>query len=497
MLTFVESRPEEHPTKRTTFVRLDDECKITIGVEDGTAPRVDTHYNFSGLVTQYNVPPSEPNIQAVYTVEREETQMCRIAVRMYHGADVPAENRPLAGFYDYKPREGWCFFYTWGITQYSRPITEPGDIFYRDSGEDIGVGPQEFPVILWNTTDITRAGSLPGENTEPSLIMDAMIREQRDAKAISEGRGINYNACYRNLYEFLKHLDEVCDDRGYFFRGESEHYKSESLSRNVINSRLSRKVRCDFENVVKYSLNVESHGILYRHSPFTGFSGQYEADLLRSLFKRQIEELSIAKSPALWDDNSYSRALATEVRDLPRNAEEANFCLEDRQLLAEIQHYEGRTLLVDFTKNRDVALFFACKDKPDKDGRLMLLSEEHEGKMWDRISPSKTFPRYLKQESVLVVPKIGCLFPNGSASPNENNGTQCVVFNIPKELKRDILGHLAGKNITREELDIYGGCERIPDELRGYIEGQKSRVQKIFVPATSNTRVRLIETERF
>lgn len=493
MYTFVESRPEEHPTKRTTFVRLDDECKITIGVEDGTAPRVDTQYNFSRLVTHYELPPSEPNIQAVFTVEREETQMCRIAVRMYHGADVSGENRPLAGGYDYKPREGWCFFYIGGITQYSRPITEPGDTFYRDSGEDLGVGPQEFPVILWNTTDITRAGSLPGENTEPSLITDAMIREQRDAKAISEGRGINYNACYSNLDEFLNHLGEVCNEQGYFFRGEPKHYKPEPLSTDVITSRLSREVSHDFNNVVKYSLNVEAHGIRYRDSPFTGFSGQYEADFMRSLFKRQIEELSIAKSRALWNDNSYSRALATEVRDLPRNAEEANFCLEDLQLLAEIQHYGGSTVLIDFTRNRDVALFFACKDKLDEDGRLMLLPKEHEGKMWDRISPSKSFTRYRKQESVLVVPKIGCLLPNGSASPNENDGLQCVVFNIPKELKRDILEHLASENITHEGLDIHGGCERIPDELRGYIEGQKSRVQKTFVPTRNDTRFRLID----
>ena len=497
MYTFVESRPEEHPTKRTTFVRLDDECKITIGVEDGTAPRVDTQYNFSGLVTHYELPESEPNIQSVFTVEREETQMCRIAVRMYHGADVPVENRPLAGFYDHKPREGWCFFYTWGITQYSRPITEPGDIFYYESGEDIGVGPQEFPVVLWNTTDISRAGSLPGENTEPSLIADAMIREQRDAKAISEGRGINYNACYRNLYEFLKHLDEVCEDRGYFFRGESEHYKSESLSPNVINSRLSREVSHDFNNVVKYSLNIEAHGIQDRQSVLPGFPDQYEADFMRSLFKRQIEELSIAKSRALWNDNSYSRALGDEVRGLPRNAEEANFCQEDLQLLAEIQHYGGRTMLIDFTKNRDVALFFACRDKPCENGRLMLLPKEHEEKMWDRISPSKSFTRYRKQESVLVVPRLGCFFPNGNTSPTENYGTQCVVFNIPKELKQDILGYLSAKNITREELDIHGGCERIPDELRGYIEGQKSRVQKTFVRATSDTYVQLIAPKLF
>lgn len=176
---------------------------------------------------------------------------------------------------------------------------------------------------------------------------------------------------------------------------------------------------------------------------------------------------------------------------MPQNVEEANFCQEDLQLLAEIQHYGGSTILIDFTKNRDVAMFFACedKDKLDEDGRLMLLLKEHEGKMWDRISPSKPFTRYGKQESVLVVPKIGCLFPNGGASPSENDDIQCVLFNIPKELKGDILEYLARGNITHKYLDIHGGCKGIRDEIRGYIEGQKSRVQKFFILAITDTCV--------
>lgn len=495
MLTFVESRPEEHPTKRTTFVRLDDECKITIGVEDGTAPRVDTHYNFSGLVTHYEPPQSEPNIQSVFTVDREGTQVCRICVRMYHGADVLGENRPISGFYHYKPREGWYISYD------CKPGKGPDGWKVVECQENFVTASQEFPVILWNTTDTTRAGSLPGENTEPSLITDAMIREQHDSQAISEGRGINYNTRYSNLDEFLNHLGEVCDEREYFFRGEPKHYKPEWLSTDVITSRLCREVSHDFNNVVKSSLDVEAYGIR-SHQYVPGWPKQYEADLLQSLFRRQIAELCIAKSPSLWKDNSYSRALTDEATGLPRNAEEANFSQEDLQTLAEIQHYGGSTILIDFTKSLKVALFFACenKDKLDEDGRLMLLPKENEGKMWDRISPSKSFTRYRKQESVLVVPKIGCLFPNGSASPSENDDIQCVLFNIPKELKQDILEYLENlprEGVTHKSLDIHGDCERIPDNIREYIEGQKSRVQETFVPATSNTRVPLIAHKRF
>lgn len=232
MYTFVESRPEKHPTKRTTFVRLDDECKITIGVEDGNASRIDTQYNFSGLVTHYEPSQSEPNIQSVFTVEWGENGMCGICVRMYDDANATGENRPIGGFYDYKPGEGWCF---WG---------------YESSEENPGTETQEFPIVLWNTTNTTRAGSLPGENTEPSLITDAMIREQRDSQAIAEGRGIKDNTGYGNFQadEFLKHSGEVCDEREYFFRGEPKHYKRGLLEGDVITSGLCGEVINDFNN---------------------------------------------------------------------------------------------------------------------------------------------------------------------------------------------------------------------------------------------------------
>ena len=431
MYTFVESRPEEHPTKRTTFVRLDDECKITIGVEDGTARRVDTHYNFSGLVTEYEITESEQNLASVSITDPENApERCRIAVRMYHHANATGDILPISGF--------------------------------------LGGETQEFPIELWNITDTSLAGSLPCENTEPSLITDTMIHEQRDSQAISEGRGINHCREYSNRDDFLNHLGEICAGRKYLFRGESKHHKPDIRSTDVITSRLCREVIADFNG----------YGKEFFHPSI---------DLLKSVIATQKIELGLAKW--LQSDRSYSLGSATRiggfVRDFPKDIKEANFHQEDLQLLAEIQHYGGITFLIDFTESRNVALFFACKDDLDENGRLMLLPEEHEGEIWDRISPSKPFPRYRKQKSVLVVPERGGLFPNGS---------ECVVFNIPKGLKRDILKYLACENITNESLDIHGGCERIPDNIREYIEEQKSRgpnsfITTIFVPTINDTIV--------
>ena len=47
----------------------------------------------------------------------------------------------------------------------------------------------------------------------------------------------------------------------------------------------------------------------------------------------------------------------------------------DFDILAELQHYDGRTNLIDFTTDFLIALFFACESRPDKDGRVILQRE--------------------------------------------------------------------------------------------------------------------------
>ena len=44
----------------------------------------------------------------------------------------------------------------------------------------------------------------------------------------------------------------------------------------------------------------------------------------------------------------------------------------DFEILTEIQHYGGKTNLIDFTTDYLVALFFACDGHHDKDGRVIL-----------------------------------------------------------------------------------------------------------------------------
>ena len=44
----------------------------------------------------------------------------------------------------------------------------------------------------------------------------------------------------------------------------------------------------------------------------------------------------------------------------------------DFEILTEIQHYGGKTNLIDFTTDYLIALFFACDGHHDKEGRIIM-----------------------------------------------------------------------------------------------------------------------------
>ena len=62
----------------------------------------------------------------------------------------------------------------------------------------------------------------------------------------------------------------------------------------------------------------------------------------------------------------------------------------DLEVMTELQHYGGKTTLIDFTRNLYIALFFACDRCPDKPGRVILFDtaglEEKEHAEAGRIS---------------------------------------------------------------------------------------------------------------
>ena len=123
----------------------------------------------------------------------------------------------------------------------------------------------------------------------------------------------------------------------------------------------------------------------------------------------------------------------------------------DFEILTEIQHYEGKTNLIDFSTDYLIALFFACDGSPDEDGRVVLQKTDPI-KHWIK-HPQNPRHRVIAQKSVFVRP------PRGFIEPQEND-----IVLIPANLKQPMLQHL------RKYHSI--STETIYNDLHGFIRNQ-------------------------
>ena len=141
---------------------------------------------------------------------------------------------------------------------------------------------------------------------------------------------------------------------------------------------------------------------------------------------------------------------------------------DELEILAELQHYGGKTNLIDFTTDYHTALFFACDGFHDKDGRLILLKEATEqGQVWRPRNPAN---RVIAQKSVFVQPSKGFVEPDD-------------VITIKKDLKQPMLNHL------RKYHGIF--TETIYNDLHGFIKNQgihESAYTEFFRGLTSLSR---------
>ena len=122
----------------------------------------------------------------------------------------------------------------------------------------------------------------------------------------------------------------------------------------------------------------------------------------------------------------------------------------DIEILSELQHYGGKTNLIDFTTDYLIALFYACDSSPNKNGRIVFtknLDDEnkHIRKPWSPVN------RVIAQKSIFVEPKKGFIEPDAK-------------IYIPQDLKQPIL----------EYLEEHHGISRktIYNDLHGYIKYQ-------------------------
>ena len=128
---------------------------------------------------------------------------------------------------------------------------------------------------------------------------------------------------------------------------------------------------------------------------------------------------------------------------------------DETDVLTELQHYGGKTNLIDFTTDYLIALFFACDGSPNKDGRIILLNQNsNQGKI---TSPKKNQNnRVISQKSIFFQSPKGYL---------DEEDSMVEIISIPQEMKQPLLDYL------RKYHDI--AMHTIYNDLFGYIQNQE------------------------
>lgn len=208
----------------------------------------------------------------------------------------------------------------------------------------------------------------------------------------------------RTVDGILRKIEEKADTGEYLYRGEPKHFQNDPYC---------GKVSSNFYRIFLDDGNFD-----------------VEAEHF------DIEELQTAM---LSTSEQFSRKSVSEL-----------------ERLSEIQHYGGKTNLIDFTKDYLIALFMACDDFPDNDGRIILQEKELMEPYIEE--PYEPINRVIAQKSVFV------RHPNGFIQPNDDD-----TINIRPDLKQPMLIHL------RNSHDI--SVETIYNDIHGFVKDQSNHMQ--------------------
>lgn len=224
----------------------------------------------------------------------------------------------------------------------------------------------------------------------------------------------------------LRKIEAKSREDDYLFRGEPAHYQ-ESPYHGKVSSNL-------------YRVFLEPDG----------------SDVLAALLETLANSLSHLTAPGQEND----RKIAVELLDIEEFQTVLLYAAkrfsrkkgDDADILAEIQHYGGRTNLIDFTADYLIALFMACDGSPSKDGRIILQKKE----------PIESYiePPYEPMHRVIAQKSVFVQHPKGFIEPNEKD-----VIDVPASLKKPMLEHL----------ERYHGIstQTIYNDIHGFIRHQR------------------------
>ena len=212
----------------------------------------------------------------------------------------------------------------------------------------------------------------------------------------------------KKVQNIIHEIEQKSKGGGYIYRGERKHHKN-----------VSSKLYRDFK-IKEDHFDIE---------------------------RVQTEMLAAAKKHIGHLPQDFRVDVITSPKGDGETTEEAI----DFEILTDIQHYGGKTNLIDFTTDYRIALFFACDGEPGEDGRIIIQKTD---KIKGEIAHPRT-PRHrvIAQKSVFIRPLRGFI------EPEQND-----IVTIPANLKQPLLKHLR---------DYHGiSTEVIYNDLHGFIINQ-------------------------
>ena len=195
----------------------------------------------------------------------------------------------------------------------------------------------------------------------------------------------------RNVGDIMREIEEKSASGDYLYRGEPEHY------------------------------------------------GKISSNLYRQYVEIEADDfdIEIVQKEILTEAEGYSHEMDDPL-----------------EILTQIQHYGGKTNLIDFTTDYLVALFFACDSSESlkKDGRIILFQKTDELTNWIE-KPRNPRHRVIAQKSIFV------RHPKGFFKPDD-----LIIINIPTDFKLPLLEHLRKYHGLSTDI-IY-------NDLHGFITNQ-------------------------
>ena len=203
--------------------------------------------------------------------------------------------------------------------------------------------------------------------------------------------------------------------------------------------------------------------------------------LYRAYANLKLRNSEVTNSAMLADKSQ--KLIAEEARKyLPEMDKD-----EDFQILATLQHYGGKTNLIDFTKDFHVALFFACAGEDYMDGRIILLKLENSrtDNSYEVREPPVTIPRAEAQKSVLVRAPKGFLDTNQYKEIRIDNSLKQPMLTYlendhgisPKRIYSDIHGFIRSQDIYLPPYQAFDNGKRY-EKRADQIEAELERLKK-------------------